>query len=522
MKRRNFLKNIGAAASIPMVLGGSSVYAFEDNPLFNTMAENADGKILVLVQLNGGNDGLNTLIPLDQYANLAKARANLLIPEDKVLKLYDHVGLHPAMSGIQNLYNDEKVCFIQSVGYPEPNFSHFRSTDIVTAASGSSSVVTSGWLGRHLESVHPGFPEGYPSEVNPHPIAITIGSSTSATCQGVANNMSVAIRNGATAYDLLSKGNEEVPDSNYGKQLSFVRQTMFQTDDYLEVISSAFSKAKNLSAKYPAKGVNKLADELKVVSRLIAGGLQTSVYVVNLGGFDTHANQVDEIEGVLVGKHNDLLTKLSQGIDAFQDDLKLHKVEDRVLGMTFSEFGRRIKSNYSYGCDHGAAYPLMLFGSKVNATIIGDNPNIASSVSKKDNLPMQYDFRSVYASVLNQWMGVSKATINSILMDEFQILPILKSEVGTDEVGINSADLDLNLYPNPVADQLNISFLSKGGRVKISLFNGAGQQIKHIITKRYARGTNKIALSTGNLLSGNYVVRLEEGARQVSKLLIKA
>ncbi|MGB0840608.1 MAG: DUF1501 domain-containing protein, partial [Chitinophagales bacterium] len=196
-------------------------------------------------------------------------------------------------------------------------------------------------------------------------------------------------------------------------ELDYIRQSMLQTNQYTTVIQDAYGMGGNLSALYPEAGENPLATQLQTIARLINGGLQTKIYIANIGGFDTHANQV--VAGdTAIGPHADLLAQINEAIVAFQDDLSLMGREDEVIGMTFSEFGRRIASNDSWGTDHGAAAPLVVFGTKVNAEIFGANPEIPSEVEVQANVPMQFDFRSVYGSILMDWFGVAESVIHDI------------------------------------------------------------------------------------------------------------
>ena len=193
MKRRTFLQHTSRAVAIPVVLNGMDLAALPKSPLFNAI-DPEDDRVLVLLQLNGGNDGLNMLIPTDQYDNLVQVRQNIMLPEDSLLSISDTHAFHPRMPGLQNMYNDGLLGIVQSAGYPNQNRSHFRSTDIWTSGSPANENWSNGWLGRHMDGLYPGFPEGYPNEDYPHPFAITLGSSiVSNTCQGQAANYSLAL-----------------------------------------------------------------------------------------------------------------------------------------------------------------------------------------------------------------------------------------------------------------------------------------------------------------------------------------
>ncbi len=424
MKRRDFIRNTTFGVAIPSLLNGVPLKALAGTPLINSLGGFMnDGKVLVLVQLAGGNDGINTVIPLDQYSAYTNARANIAIPEDKVLRLngFDSVGFHPALAEMQQLFNNGKAGVVQAVGYPKPNFSHFRATDIWMTGSDSDKVINTGWAGRFLNDIYPDFPLNYPNTAMPDPLAIQVGSVVSTAFQGPAYTMGLAISNPSNFYNLIEGKVNIDSNTRWGEQLDYIEEMAQKTDQYSAVIKKAALKVSKQSDKYPAQGKNPLADQLKVVARLIAGGLQTKVYMVNTGGFDTHAKQTDEADKT-IGTHANLLKRVSEAINVFMDDLTYLNVGDRVMGMTFSEFGRRIKSNASGGTDHGVAAPLFYFGHNIKSNVFGVNPIIPANPTVNDNVSMQNDFRSVYGSILKQWFKLDEKNINGVLMGNFNNL----------------------------------------------------------------------------------------------------
>lgn len=521
MKRRNFLK---AGTLLPLGIGGMGVKAYANSPLLNMLAAKANStdKVLVLVLLSGGNDGLNTLIPTDQYSNLSKARSNVLIPENKVLGLNGKtgVGLHPAMTGLQSMYNEGLVNAIQAVGYPNPNFSHFRSTDIWMSGSDTDEFWNTGWMGRFLEHEFPGFPDGYPNTAMPDPLAIQIGSMVSLTFMGPESNMGMAITDPTSFYNLVDGKVDPAPSNNYGKELTYIRQIAQQTNEYATVIKAAAAKANNLSTKYPSN--NSLADQLKIVAKLIKGGLKTPVYMVSQGGYDTHSQQVDNSDHS-VGIHANLLKQLSDAIAAFQDDVKLMGIDDRVAGLTMSEFGRRISSNASVGTDHGAAAPMFAFGAGVQSGIIGSNPTIPSNSTVNDNLPMQYDFRQVYASVLQDWFGLTTAETKAVMGGkDFNTLPVFKTHpAGLEDWADLMSRIELfDPSPNPARDLTSLNFYTDGGTIELCLFDALGNKIKVIANGKYAPGKHEIPLTVSGLRAGNYFCQLSQGNKKVTKVLM--
>lgn len=521
MKRRSFLQQGLQGITLPALLGGFSVKAFgEASPFFDMfgLAEDTD-HVLVLVQLNGGNDGLNTLIPLDQYSLYNAARSNIAIPESRVLALAGQKasGLHPSMTGMQALYNESKMAIVQAVGYPAPNFSHFRATDIWMSGSDSNQFVNTGWAGRYLHQFYPDFPIGYPNAKMPDPVAIQIGSVTSLALQGPAVNMGMSISNPTSFYNLVNNVQDPAPNTPAGKELTYIRNVARQTQQYADAIKTAAGKVAQ-QAPYPSP--NALADQLKIVARLVKGGLKTRVYMVSMGGYDNHANQVNSTDRT-TGTHANLLKTLSDAIKAFQDDLKLLGIEDRVLGMTFSEFGRRIRSNASTGTDHGAAAPLFLFGKNVKPGILGKNPTLPASATVNDNVPFQYDFRSVYASLLESWFCVEPSMVQALLLKNFQRLPIVDGR-GCGIAPPNLPEGTVRNYPNPFESQTTIEFSTQGGHTLLQVIDMTGRVVAVLVDKEYpAAQTDRAVFQAGTMPAGSYYARLQNGSHTSTCLMLK-
>lgn len=527
MNRRKFLRNsLPAAAMIPGLMDGFPMRALgaENSFLQSALLPGIDtDKVLVIVQLSGGNDGLNTVIPISTYGNYLNARKNIAIPENKILRLdgVDKTGLHPALAPFRQLYNEGKMNIIQAVGYPSPNFSHFRATDIWMSGSDSNQVINTGWIGRYLDEEYPGFPNGYPTIDMPDPLAVQVGAITSLTCQGPSVSMGMSITDPANFYRLLENQVDPAPNTPMGNELTFIRQIARQTNKYGERIREA-------AARVPVQGTypnSPLAAQLKIVARLIKGGLKTRVYMVSTGGFDTHANQVVASD-TTTGNHANLLTNVSNSIKAFMDDIKALGVEDRVLGMTFSEFGRRIKSNGSIGTDHGSSAPLFLFGKHVMSGMTGDNPFIPANAVVGDNIPYQYDFRSIYASVLQQWFCVPDNVLQQVMLKNFQSLQLANNPKCTNVVRpLNFSDEKVLVfnYPNPFTSSTKITFKTKGGHTLLQVIDGSGQLIKVLLEKTFAaEGTHTVDFSADFLPAGVYYVRLQNGPIQQVRAMMKA
>jgi uncharacterized protein (DUF1501 family) len=431
MKRRNFIKN-ASIATTPIFFNGFPLFATAStgNSLFDFLAQTTYGcgRILVIIQQNGGNDGLNTIVPLDKYSNLMNARSNIILPQNSILSLNgtNATGLHPALSELRDLYNNGKVCIVQGVSYPNPNFSHFRATDIWFSASASNQYLDTGWLGRTLDTNYPNYPADYPNANMQDPLAIQIGSTLPFSLQGPAVNMGYNVTNPAAIVNVANATTDPAPNNDYGHELTFLRLMKDQSNAYAGRITTAYNSQTTQSTLYPASG-NSLADQLKTVARLIGGGLQTPVYIVNHpNSHDTHENQVITTD-TTTGNHANSLSILSKAINAFQDDIQKMGKANKVTGMTFSEFGRRIVSNASIGTDHGTAAPVIFFGASLNGSVIGTSPNIPLNATVNDQVPMQYDFRQLYSTVMQDWLCLTPTESQTVLGSNFTRLPIFSS-----------------------------------------------------------------------------------------------
>jgi uncharacterized protein (DUF1501 family) len=516
--RRKFLKSSLPLMTLPVVLKSMPVFAFKPKGMLQAISNYANerDRVLVLIQLNGGNDGLNTLIPLDQYTNYRNARTNIAIPEPAALKLNALTGLHPSMSGLFNLRNDGKLGILQSVGYPNPNFSHFRATDIWTSASDSNVIETTGWVGRYLGHFHPQYPNGYPSDQNPDPLALTIGSVVSHTCQGPISNMGLAVSSSDFAFDFNGGINDPLPENQFGNELGFVRDIMRQTNQYADRVQAAFDKAQNQSTKYPA---SRLAEQLKIVARLIAGGLSTKIYVVNIGGFDTHGNQVAGTTATTTGTHANLLADLSSSIEGFMDDLRRLGKDEKVLGITFSEFGRRIRSNNSMGTDHGSAAPLFVFGNEVNPIIHGSNPVIPANPAQNESIPMQFDFRDIYASILKDWFDADDTLIGDMFNRTYTHLPIIGRVTGI-RAKVDPEFILYQNYPNPFSHQTFIKFYSMGGAGSLRIIDSSGREVSKLLEGPIPAGEQTLLFESEHLKPGVYIMQLQVNRDKISRSML--
>ena len=363
--------------------------------------------ILVLVQLAGGNDGLNTLVPYED-ANYYRLRPTLGLPKTQVLPVSDTLGLHSACDALRRELHDGKLAIVQNVGYPNPNRSHFRSTEIWESASRSNEFLPTGWVGRFFDNAC----SGQPAETG-DPVGVHVSDALPPSFVGAHEHPTFGMQPSLRPH----RENEENRrlltalahgEDGGGESETFLSHTLLDalvTDRKVQDIIGGYRPG----AAYPE---NNFANSLRNIAALIAAGLPTRVYFASLGGFDTHGNQA--------GQHAKLLSTLSDGLAAFQRDLEAHKLDGQVLTMTFSEFGRRPSENESHGTDHGTAAPLFVMGSQIKAGLHGTTPSL--NLAKNEDLTFGTDFRRVYASVLDRWLGCPS---EAVLGGKFEPLAIL-------------------------------------------------------------------------------------------------
>lgn len=422
MNRRTFFKRI-TQSSAGFALSGflARAYGTADaiGPLTATAMSQTD-RVLVLIRLDGGNDGLNTLVNFEDRAYY-QARPTVNVKKEEALALTDTQGLHPRLTGFKELHDEGRLLALQGVGYPNPNRSHFRATDIWMTASDTDEYLTTGWLGRYLESQTPGLPETLPE----HPLAVDIGPVLSLSLLGKNGAMGIALNNPSQFVYLVEQGNQIIDNGKIptpaGFELDFIRRVNFESLQYSQQVKGAAAAGAN-KISYPDSS---LSDQLALVARLIAGGLKSKVYLVSQRGYDTHANQIN--------RHNTLMTELNDAVTAFTQDLNQLGLQDRVMGMTLSEFGRRVKENGSTGTDHGTTAPMFFFGPQLNAGIYGAAPNFENLDSRGDFLH-EFHFRQAYASVLSQWFGISEEALKLVFPSNPSVLPLIRTTPTLDKV----------------------------------------------------------------------------------------
>ncbi len=387
MNRKEFLRQ-SALATVGTWLIPDFVKAYEQHQLGQTPTSR---KTLVIIQFSGGNDGLNTIIP---YRNdiYYRERPKLAIPEGKVLKINDELAFHPALEKLRRWYDDGRFSILNNVGYPNPDRSHFRSMDIWHTASNSNEYLKTGWIGRYLDSQCSGQCQPYQ--------ALEIDDQLSLSMKG-DQVKGLAVSDPKRLYNQTQ--------NSFYQQLARVNHEEYENVDYLyktlaETISSADyihakTKVASSSTTYPS---HELGRRMKTIANFIRTGVDSRVYYVSHGSFDTHVNQQPQ-------QHN-LLTQYAEALDSFLQDLKSQGQLDNVVVMTFSEFGRRIKQNASNGTDHGAANVLFLAGSLLKPdSSLTASPNLTDT--DQGDLKYTIDFRDVYATLLDRWLDVPSEAI---------------------------------------------------------------------------------------------------------------
>lgn len=449
MKRRDFIHKLSHAAASPFVLPpfiNDLRYANPNSILNNTAQQ---GNIIVLVKLNGGNDGLNTVIPLDQYQNLSTARPHVILPENRILQLGDQqLGLHPSLTNFKSLYDEGRMKIIQNVGYSNPDFSHFRSMDIWETGADANQYLNSGWMGRYIENQHPDFPQAFPNSDYPHPLSVEIGSP-SLLFTGQSSFTSYIAQDPQNFEEIINEFDNVYANDKKGMKLDYIQLVSKQSNAYGRIIRDTYRSGTN------THGFNNswLGQQFSIVSKLISGGLNTRIYMVELGGFDTHDTQVD-INDHTQGQHTELMRQLNDTVFAFMRNMDAIGRSDDVLVMTYSEFGRTIVSNGSRGTDHGTAAPLFVFGNKVDPEILGQNPVIPPNVRWQDNLEAEFDYRQIYSSVMAQWLNTEETARTQVLNREFDQVSIIQDRYrDADSDGVpNAIDLEPQTPRGAVVD----------------------------------------------------------------------
>ena len=539
MKRRNFIKLTSTASVLSLV--PSEVFSLLKSVGINSCPDN-NSKKLVLIQLAGANDGLNTLVPINQYDLYANLRptlklnlsgANSIIPLDTTLSLQNQVGLHPVLTGFKDLYDRGLMRIIQGVGYPNMNKSHFKSSDIwLSGGDGTPANFTfeTGWMGRFMENYytdlfHSNFPLG-----------IQLGTAdTSLGFHGeVEHGLSLNINNQDNAgYYSVVDGlggtpPTTIPNSDYGERIQFLLDVDASTNSYTAAINTAFNSGSN-TVSYEDTS---LSNQLKTVAKFISGGLETKVYLVRLGGFDTHEGQVVDNASHL-GDHARLLKQVSEAVNAFITDLNNQNKGNDVLAFTFSEFGRKVTENGNLGTDHGEVAPLFVFGNAVTPGMSGTNVNLSEAVEGNNYQvqTIQHDYRSVFSTILQDWLGAKNSILDATFYDYNSHQGFSTTKVNqlintqslvppscyTDVVPPVTAFAEIVAYPNPSSETVTVNATADNIIYSITVITIEGKVIQ---TYKNRVPSAEFTINVQNLLSGFYYFKIDTMKGLVTKKMV--
>ncbi len=511
--RRSFMQALGLVGTGSIMVGGSNLSAAAPSRLTTALANADSDRILVLIRLKGGNDGLNTIVPVYDYDFYAQSRPTIRYQENELYNLSPDFGIPPSMDPLQSLWGNGQMKVVHGVGYPDQSLSHFRGSDIWASAQ-PDDIDDTGVLGRYFEDLYPDF------LINPPdvPPAIQIGSSGNLIFDGDETRYAFSVANPQQLEDIAENGVLHdvlnIPDCTFGDQLGFMRSAINTSFTYAGTINEAYENATN-AVEY---GAGQLASQLAIVARMIKGGLGTQVYLVTLGSFDTHANQLE--------RHGNLLSDLSNSVKNFYDDLNSTGMGEKVLSMTFSEFGRRIDENGSNGTDHGTASPILMFGDGLNDQgFVGTHPDIQNP-DQTGNPAFTTDFRQVYSTVLKQWLCIDENLVDQILFGQtYEPLELgfSCSSLGVDDFATSGDFQHLATYQG---DQTFIEYtMPTTARVTVSLFNLLGQEVGKLKDEFSLEGPQRINVKQSvrtRLRTGQYIYRISFNGKSYSKsILIK-
>lgn len=541
--RRSFLQALGISGSGAMMLGSNMLTAAAPSPLSSAIAGAETDNILILIRLSGGNDGLSTVIPINQYDLYATARPNIYIPESKILRLTDDFGVPSYMKATEQLWDAGQFKAVHGVGYENQSLSHFTGSDIYANTDLTTTGFTgedTGFMGRHFEDCYPDYLVSPP----PAPAAIQIGNFGNLIFQGEETNYAFVTNNINQLEQIAQTGvkyNLEqslFDDCMYGDQVRFLRGTANTTNEYSGKIHEAYERGAN-EVEYQDNG---FARQMALLARLIKGNLGTKVYMISMGGFDTHGNQPVA--------HERLMTNLSVAVQNFYEDIAFTAQDDKVLSMTFSEFGRRIFENGSNGTDHGKAAPTLFFGSGLNGSaFVGEHPSLEDP-DGRGNLEFTMDFRDLYGTVLAEWLCVDRTLVEQHLLGH----PYKAINLGFNCSGETFDDIDYSdnnptpidpidptdpdavdpnpellnavihkpFYPTEKTPHIYLE-MPFSAHVDIQLFNILGQNLGSCFNEIMIEGNVEINIRERMpryMASGKYIYRIQVGNEKMSKSFV--
>ncbi|KMQ59284.1 hypothetical protein ACM46_19315 [Chryseobacterium angstadtii] len=535
MNRKDFLKLVSlAGVGTPFYLNGMPSRFMNQFLDLQLNCDTVNDRVLVILRLAGANDGLNTVIPISQYSTYSALRPSIkinntgtgsYIPLDSTVSSAKLVGLNPSMTGFKDLYDSGKLLLMNGVGYPNPNYSHFRSENLMFAGKdGSTSAdLLDGMFGRYLGALYPGL-AGNPTTLSPDPLAIQMGNLN--PCLFYEHTTEKNIEYNLTGFqNSMFNTLKNLLNSEYQDLLTYIKGVAASMDSYYNRVMQVFNTGVNSSATYPNSSLGK---QLKTVARMIQGGSKTKIFQVNISGFDTHVSQV-QAGSTHLGTHANLLADISNSLKAFQTDIQQLGIADKIMTVTFSEFGRQVRENASTGTDHGDLAPFFVIGNAAAAGILGDHPVFTNYTSYYYNQNQRrYDYRQIFASLLQDWLGASTSLMVTSELDYYvtgaQKVDVIKDSQKANAVcttlGTSNliAENGIKIYPVPANQYVYVELDSrKSSEITYQLLDMTGRSIlqrsEHIVS-------NRLEINVSDILQGNYILKVKANGKEVTKKII--
>lgn len=528
MQRRDFLRTATAltTAAATAKIAGMPLRASSPILALPPRVMESDN-VLIIIQLFGGNDALNTVIPAenDEYYRI---RPTLAIPKTQAWRwLSTDLYFHPSLAGdglvgggFGGLMDQGRLAIVQDVGYDNPNLSHFRSTDIWLSGINSSDPfvrLSEGWIGRFFARVLPDFPSILPE----HPLCVQIGGTLSLLFQSAKGDVGIALTDPQKFFELgrgATPDEEPLPELDaFAREFNYIRSVAAQADQYSQAVLDAYSRGRT-TVDYGSRG---LPAQLGMIARLISGGLRTKVYLCYLGGFDTHVQQQDA-DDVTKGVHPSLLSQLATGVALFMQDALQQGFAHRVVGITISEFGRRPYENGSRGTDHGAAGVQFVFGdgTSIRSSRFGTAPNL-QQLDANGDLIYQHDYRRLYADILLNWFDAAPDDVAAILGDRIAPLNVIKRRTSSSSPLVGTTSDALAVVPNPVTTTGEVHIhLRCLTAVTLEVYNQRGQFISQIYRGLLPEGQTRLPLPP--LGTGTYLLQCMAGEHLVHTHVVVA
>jgi len=509
--RRSFLQTLGlGGAGATLMVNGIPMAFGKSTPLSDALGKAESGRVLLIIRLQGGNDGLNTIVPIYDYDTYANYRPTIRHELADIHQLSPDFGVAKYLQpSIEPIWEGGCMKVVHGTGYENQNLSHFTGADNMSRGIADDEVET-GVYGRYFDQVYPDYLLNLPEA----PPAVQIGGVGDIIFKGNESNFAFTIANTNQLERIAASGElynvADVPDCTKGSQLRFVRGVLNATLKYSGVIQEAAASQVNIM-QFPE---TRLGSALSIISKTIKAGMGTSVYMVNLNGFDTHANQPD--------RHQELLTNITESVMAFYRDLEPTGRDNDVLTMTFSEFGRRVKENGSSGTDHGTAAPMLLFGPALNGNgFMGEHPDLSDL--NRGNLKYTQDFINVYGTIMQEWLCIDQSIINESIPRPYTPLDFgfdCTSSVTNHDYLVREKFEHIPIYDQEmVSIRINNNFESV---YTITLYNILGQNMGVLYNEMLAAGQHDISVSEKfpQLPAGVYIYNIKKDNKNYSKKII--